>query len=122
MTGILTFHLVRKGRFTRAPPILRQAQPWADTDTRTERLMFTVLGGLADVECDLIRTRTAEGRSREGSRKAPFPHTGTAERDHQIKPFVSLPTQLYPLLAGYSCGVAPFSDLLDQLHLRAVGC
>jgi DNA invertase Pin-like site-specific DNA recombinase len=28
--------------------------------------MLGVLGGLADVERDLIRTRTAEGRSREG--------------------------------------------------------
>jgi hypothetical protein len=29
--------------------------------------MIAVLGGLADVERDLIRTRTAEGRRREGS-------------------------------------------------------
>jgi DNA invertase Pin-like site-specific DNA recombinase len=28
------------------------------------RLMLAVLGGLADVERDLIRTRTAEGRNR----------------------------------------------------------
>jgi DNA invertase Pin-like site-specific DNA recombinase len=40
------------------------AEPWADTDTSTGRLMLAVLGGLADVERDLIRTRTAEGRSR----------------------------------------------------------
>src|SRR6516164_7342215 len=38
------------------------AEPWADTGTRTGRLMLAVLGGLADVERDLIRTRTAEGR------------------------------------------------------------
>jgi DNA invertase Pin-like site-specific DNA recombinase len=37
------------------------AEPWADTGTSTERLMLAVLGGLADVERDLIRTRTAEG-------------------------------------------------------------
>jgi hypothetical protein len=37
---------------------------WADTGTSTGRLMLAVLGGLADVERDLIRTRTAEGRSR----------------------------------------------------------
>jgi transcriptional regulator with XRE-family HTH domain len=30
--------------------------------------MIAVLGGLADVECDLIRTRTAEGRSRAKAR------------------------------------------------------
>jgi DNA invertase Pin-like site-specific DNA recombinase len=39
------------------------AEPWADTTTSTGRLMIAVLGGLADVERDLIRTRTAEGRS-----------------------------------------------------------
>jgi DNA invertase Pin-like site-specific DNA recombinase len=49
------------------------AEPWADTGTRTGRLMIAVLGGLADVERDLIRTRTAEGRSRA---KAQGKHMG----------------------------------------------
>ena len=40
------------------------AEPWADTGTSTGRLMLAVLGGLADVQRNLIRTRTAEGRSR----------------------------------------------------------
>jgi DNA invertase Pin-like site-specific DNA recombinase len=40
------------------------SEPWADTGTSTGRLMLAVLGGLADVERDLIRTRTAEGRNR----------------------------------------------------------
>jgi DNA invertase Pin-like site-specific DNA recombinase len=44
------------------------AEPWADTTTSTGRLMIAVLGGLADVERDLIRTRTAEGRSRAQAR------------------------------------------------------
>ena len=44
------------------------AEPWADTGTSTGRLMIAVLGGLADVERDLIRTRTAEGRSRAKAR------------------------------------------------------
>ena len=44
------------------------AEPWADTGTRTGRLMIAELGGLADVERDLIRTRTAEGRSRAQKR------------------------------------------------------
>jgi DNA invertase Pin-like site-specific DNA recombinase len=44
------------------------AEPWADTGTSTGRLMLAVLGGLADVERDLIRTRTAEGRSRAKGR------------------------------------------------------
>jgi DNA invertase Pin-like site-specific DNA recombinase len=44
------------------------AEPRADTATSTGRLMIAVLGGLADVERDLIRTRTAEGRSRAKAR------------------------------------------------------
>ena len=43
-------------------------EPWADTGTSTGRLKLAVLGGLADVERDLIRTRTAEGRSRATAR------------------------------------------------------
>jgi DNA invertase Pin-like site-specific DNA recombinase len=48
------------------------AEPWADTGTSTGRLMLAVLGGLADVERDLIRTRTAEGRSRAKERGQPM--------------------------------------------------
>jgi DNA invertase Pin-like site-specific DNA recombinase len=55
------------------------AEPWADTGTSTGRLMIAVLGGLLDVERDLIRTRTAEGRSRAQKRGQ---HMGpTAEID-----------------------------------------
>jgi DNA invertase Pin-like site-specific DNA recombinase len=48
------------------------AEPWADTGTSTGRLLLAVLGGLADVERDLIRTRTAEGRSRAKERGQPM--------------------------------------------------
>jgi DNA invertase Pin-like site-specific DNA recombinase len=44
------------------------AEPWVDTGTSTGRLMNAVLGGLAGVERDLIRTRTAEGPSRAQKR------------------------------------------------------
>jgi DNA invertase Pin-like site-specific DNA recombinase len=37
---------------------------WADTTTAHGRLMLTVLGGLAEFERELIRTRTSEGRAR----------------------------------------------------------
>ena len=53
------------------------AEPWADSGTSTGRLMLAVLGGLADVERDLIRTRTAEGRSRanaKGKHMGPRPN------------------------------------------------
>ena len=54
------------------------AEPWADTGTSTGSLMIAVLGGLAAVERDLIRTRTAEGRSRakaQGQRMGRPPHS-----------------------------------------------
>jgi DNA invertase Pin-like site-specific DNA recombinase len=41
---------------------------WADTTTSHGRLMLTVLGGLAEFERDLIRTRTGEGRARAKAR------------------------------------------------------
>jgi len=41
---------------------------WADTTTPHGRLMLTVLGGLAEFERELIRSRTGEGRERAKSR------------------------------------------------------
>ena len=41
---------------------------WADTTTPHGRLMLTVLGGLAEFERDLIRSRTSEGRERAKAR------------------------------------------------------
>jgi DNA invertase Pin-like site-specific DNA recombinase len=41
---------------------------WADTTTAHGRLMLTVLGGLAEFERELIRTRTGEGRQRAKAR------------------------------------------------------
>ena len=41
---------------------------WADTTTAHGRLMLTVLGGLAEFERDLIRSRTSEGRERAKAR------------------------------------------------------
>ena len=50
-----------------------------DTATGTGRLMIAVLGGLADVERDLVRSRTAEGRSRA---KARGQHMGRPPKSH----------------------------------------
>jgi DNA invertase Pin-like site-specific DNA recombinase len=41
---------------------------WADTTTPHGRLMLTVLGGLAEFERELIRSRTTEGRNRAKAR------------------------------------------------------
>jgi DNA invertase Pin-like site-specific DNA recombinase len=64
------------------------AEPWADSSSSTGRLMLAVLGGLADVERDLIRTRTAKAgaapRPKESTWAAPLPsHPGATKRSHQ---------------------------------------
>jgi Resolvase, N terminal domain/Helix-turn-helix domain of resolvase len=41
---------------------------WANTTTAHGRLMLTMLGGLAEFERELIRTRTGEGRERAKAR------------------------------------------------------
>jgi DNA invertase Pin-like site-specific DNA recombinase len=41
---------------------------WADTTTARGRFLLTVLGGLAQFERDLLRTRTSEGRERAKAR------------------------------------------------------
>src|SRR4051812_7965411 len=45
---------------------------WADTTSSHGRLMLTVLGGLAEFERDLIRSRTGEGRKRAQERGVKF--------------------------------------------------
>lgn len=45
---------------------------WADTTTPHGRLMLTVLGGLAEFERELIRSRTGEGRQRAKAKGAVF--------------------------------------------------
>ncbi len=60
------------------------AEPWTDTGASTDRMMLAVSGGLADVERDLIRTWTAEGRRRAKARGQhmgrPPAHTPAAGR------------------------------------------
>ena len=61
---------------------------WADTTTAHGRLMLTVLGGLAEFERDLIRTRTGEGRARavaRGQRMGRPPKLTPHQRREAIK-------------------------------------
>src|SRR5262249_55404862 len=48
------------------------ADTWADTTTPSGRLMLTILGGLAEYERELIRSRTGEGRIRAKARGVRF--------------------------------------------------
>ena len=88
-------------------------EPWADTGTSTGRLMIAVLGGLADVERDLIRTRTAEGRSRaqkRGQRMGRKPKLTEAQQDEARKRRAQGAT-LAELARSYHVGKSTISRL-----------
>jgi DNA invertase Pin-like site-specific DNA recombinase len=89
------------------------AEPWADTGTSTGRLMIAVLGRLADVERDLIRTRTAEGRSRA---KARGQHMGrppklTAVQQAEARRRRAEGARLAELARSYDVGKSMISSL-----------
>lgn len=89
------------------------AEPWADTGTSTGRLMLAVLGGLADVERDLIRTRTAEGRSRA---KARGQHMGrppalTPQQQDEARQRRAEGATLKELAKSYNVGIATIARL-----------
>src|SRR5438309_6826580 len=89
------------------------AEPWADTGTSTGRLMLAVLGSLADVERDLIRTRTAEGRSRaqkRGQRMGRKPKLTEAQRDEARRRRAEGAT-LAELARSYGVGKSTISRL-----------
>src|ERR1700753_1403196 len=92
------------------------AEPWADTGTSTGRLMIAVLGGLADVERDLIRTRTAEGRSRaqkRGQRMGRKPKL-TAEQQAEARKRRAEGPTLAELARRYHVGKSTISRLRDE--------
>lgn len=56
-------------QLNRAGALFRSlSDAWADTTTPHGRLMLAVLGGLAEFERDLIKSRTSEGRRRAVAR------------------------------------------------------
>ena len=84
------------------------AEPWADTSTSTGRLMLAVLGGLADVERDLIRTRTAEGRNRAKGRGQQMgrPPALTAEQQTEATRRRAQGATLQELAHSYNVGIS----------------
>jgi DNA invertase Pin-like site-specific DNA recombinase len=89
------------------------AEPWADTATSTGRLMIAVLGGLADVERDLIRTRTAEGRSRAKGRGQHMgrPPSLTPQQQAEARQRRAEGATLKELAESYNVGLATISRL-----------
>lgn len=74
--------------------------------------MLAALGGLADVERDLIRTRTAEGRSRA---KARGQHMGppalTPQQQDEARQRRAEGATLQELALSYNVGIATISRL-----------
>src|SRR5690349_24032290 len=92
------------------------AEPWADTSTSTGRLMIAVLGGLADVERDLIRTRTAEGRGRaiaRGQHMGRPPKLSPAQQKEAIQRRAEGAT-LSELATSYNVSLSVISRLTTQ--------
>ena len=92
------------------------AEPWADTGTSTGRLMMiAVLGGLADVERDLIRTRTVEGRSRAQKRGQHMgrPPKLTAEQQAEARKRRAEGATLAELARSYDVGKSTISRLCN---------
>jgi DNA invertase Pin-like site-specific DNA recombinase len=89
------------------------AEPWADTATSTGRLMIAVLGGLADVERDLIRTRTAEGRSRAKARGQQMGRTPslTPQQQQEARQRRAEGATLKDLAHSYNVSMATISRL-----------
>ncbi|WP_224497019.1 recombinase family protein [Bradyrhizobium septentrionale] len=82
-------------RINESGAVLRSiAEPWADTGTG--RMMLAVMAGMADVERDLIRTRTAEGRAK-----------ATARGQHMGRPPKLSPEQKREALERREAGEAP---------------
>jgi DNA invertase Pin-like site-specific DNA recombinase len=84
------------------------AEPWADTGTSTGRLMLAVLGGLADVERDLIRTRAAEGRTRAKAqgRQMGRPPALTPEQRKEATQRRARGATLQELARSYNVGIS----------------
>jgi DNA invertase Pin-like site-specific DNA recombinase len=92
------------------------AEPWADTSTSAGRLMIAVLGGLADVERDLIRTRTAEGRARAQARgqRMGRPAKLTPQQQREARERRAAGATLAELARSYNVARATISRLANS--------
>jgi DNA invertase Pin-like site-specific DNA recombinase len=89
---------------------------WADTTTSHGRLMLTVLGGLAEFERDLIRTRTGEGRARavaRGQRMGRPPKLTAHQQKEAIKRRDRGEESLTEIGRSYNVSAATISRLVE---------
>jgi DNA invertase Pin-like site-specific DNA recombinase len=89
---------------------------WADTTTPHDRLMLTVLGGLAEFERELIRARTGEGRVRAKARGQSLgrPHKLT---EHQRREAIKRRDEGDETLADIGRSYNVSGSTISRLHL-----
>ena len=89
------------------------AEPWTDTGSQTGRLMLNVLGALAEVDRDLLRTRLAEGKRRaraRGQHMGRYPAL-TPEQQHEARRRRAEGASLAELAERYNVSKATISRL-----------
>src|ERR1700694_4751326 len=94
---------------------------WANTTTAHGRLMLTVLGGLAEFERDLIRTRTGEGRARavaNGVKLGRKPTLTPHQRREAIKRVNAEKETLGEIARSYNVSRWTISRLTSELRLH----
>jgi DNA invertase Pin-like site-specific DNA recombinase/predicted nucleotidyltransferase len=79
---------------------------WADTTTADGRLIPHIIGGLAEFEKELIRTRTGEGRRR-----------AKARGQHMGRPPALTPHQREEVAKGLGLGAATQADLARRFQV-----
>jgi DNA invertase Pin-like site-specific DNA recombinase len=92
------------------------ADAWADTTTPHDRLMLTVLGGLAEFERELIRVRTGEGRARAKARGVHLgrPSALTAHQRQEALARRQAGESLVEIARSYNVSHSTISRLLGQ--------
>ena len=90
------------------------SETWADTTTPHDRLVLTVLGGVAEFERELIRQRTIEGRVRA---KAQARRLGRSPAlspflQHEARQRVADRESVRAVARSYNVGI---SDLDDEI-------
>jgi DNA invertase Pin-like site-specific DNA recombinase len=104
---------VLAGVSTRGAGFRSLKDAWADTTTAHGRLMLTVLGGLAEFERELIRSRTGEGRKRAMDRGVRFgrPHKLTPHQRQEALARVASGETLADIARSYNVDSSTISRL-----------
>ena len=99
-----TVVVVKLDRLARSQSL---GEAWCDTTTEFGRLMLTIMGGIAEFERSLIRSRTDAGidRAKRQGKKFGRPERLDAGQKRKIADFYAAGKTIPELAAEYECGV-----------------